>query len=308
MITARPILVTGSHRSGTTWTGKMIAQSPEVVYLQEPFNLSYYNPGLCGAQFVTSFRYITADNEANYLPHFRKTAAFSYNWRGGLSRVKGPGTFWHVLQEGYKFGRHQGTGHRPLFKDPFAVLSAEWMAERLNTAVVVLIRHPAAFVSSVKRFNWITPLYQLLEQPLLMRDLLEPCRADLEEYSKDKYGVIAKAAAFWKFVYFVVDGYRQRHADWLFVRHEDLSRAPVEGFRQIFEFVDLPYTANIIQTIQEYSDKKNPKQAEGDTSVALLNSRANIYNWKERLTTEEIDQVRLITEDVAQLFYTDEEW
>ena len=34
----KPILLTGSNRSGTTWTGKMIASSDEVFYVEEPFN------------------------------------------------------------------------------------------------------------------------------------------------------------------------------------------------------------------------------------------------------------------------------
>ena len=33
----RPILVTGSHRSGSTWVGNMIALSPEIQYIPETF-------------------------------------------------------------------------------------------------------------------------------------------------------------------------------------------------------------------------------------------------------------------------------
>ena len=40
MVDHRPILVTGSHLSGTTWVGRMIAVSPCVAYLHEPFNLN----------------------------------------------------------------------------------------------------------------------------------------------------------------------------------------------------------------------------------------------------------------------------
>ena len=36
-----PILITGSHRSGTTWVAKMIALSWYVFYLEEPFNQCY---------------------------------------------------------------------------------------------------------------------------------------------------------------------------------------------------------------------------------------------------------------------------
>ena len=37
--TARPILVTGSHRSGSTWLGQMIGASDAVGYIHEPFNI-----------------------------------------------------------------------------------------------------------------------------------------------------------------------------------------------------------------------------------------------------------------------------
>ena len=42
----KPILVTGSHRSGTTWVGKMLAATGSVGYIHEPFNLKN-RPGIC---------------------------------------------------------------------------------------------------------------------------------------------------------------------------------------------------------------------------------------------------------------------
>ena len=41
----RPILVTGAHRSGTTWVGKMLAASREVAYISEPLN-KWHRPGV----------------------------------------------------------------------------------------------------------------------------------------------------------------------------------------------------------------------------------------------------------------------
>ena len=35
----RPILVTGPHRSGTTWVGRMVCSHPGLAYLSEPFNV-----------------------------------------------------------------------------------------------------------------------------------------------------------------------------------------------------------------------------------------------------------------------------
>jgi len=39
-----------------------------------------------------------------------------------------------------------------------------------------------------------------------------------------------------------------------------------------------------------------------------LDSRANLANWKKRLTSEEIARIRKMTESVSHLFYSDNEW
>jgi hypothetical protein len=39
-----------------------------------------------------------------------------------------------------------------------------------------------------------------------------------------------------------------------------------------------------------------------------VDSRANISNWKKRLTEEEIDRIREITNEVSSHYYSDAEW
>jgi hypothetical protein len=39
-----------------------------------------------------------------------------------------------------------------------------------------------------------------------------------------------------------------------------------------------------------------------------LDSRANVANWKKRLNEDDIKRVREMTNEVAELFYTDAEW
>ncbi|HUH21151.1 MAG TPA: hypothetical protein VLZ09_04715, partial [Gaiellaceae bacterium] len=57
----RPILVTGAHRSGTTWVGKMLALAPGVGYVHEPFN-----PRFSAGRFDRYFTVVTRENEARY--------------------------------------------------------------------------------------------------------------------------------------------------------------------------------------------------------------------------------------------------
>jgi hypothetical protein len=37
------VLVTRSHRSGTTWVGLMLALSPTFEYVYEPFNVDHFH-------------------------------------------------------------------------------------------------------------------------------------------------------------------------------------------------------------------------------------------------------------------------
>ena len=63
--------------------------------------------------------------------------------------------------------------HLELLKDPIALFSTPWLVDRFNVHAVVMIRHPAAYVSSVSRLGWRFDFGYLLGQDLLMRDLLD---------------------------------------------------------------------------------------------------------------------------------------
>ena len=58
------------------------------------------------------------------------------------------------LKQYFNFKRSKEAGLRPLLKDPIAIMSCEWLAETFNMDVIVVIRHPAAFVASLKVAGW----------------------------------------------------------------------------------------------------------------------------------------------------------
>lgn len=307
MNTKKPILVTGAHRSGTTWVGRMIAASPSVYYIYEPFNPNH-SLGICGARFNYWFTYITAENETTVYKHIRKTINFSYNLASEMLKIRDLENARRILIEYRNFQKYRNTNVRPLLKDPIAVFSAEWLVSRFNMDIVVTIRHPAAFASSLKRKNWTHPFSHFLAQPLLMRDYLNPFAAEIREYANREHDIIDQAALLWRLIYYVVAEYRKRHADWLFMRHEDLSRDPQGGFKKIFEYLNLEFTPDVQRTVEEYTDSSNPGEVGGSTESLKRNSELNIWNWKKRLTQSEIERIRAKVEDVASMFYDNEDW
>ena len=145
----RPILVTGAHRSGTTWVGQMLAVAPAVVYIEEPFHI-VHDSGTCGAQFAKWFTYICTENEAEFATHLRKTTTLRYNLRRKIQSSHEMAELRDGIREAARFWWYRMGGARPLLKDPIAIFSAEWLATTFGTDNIVLIRHPVGFAGSLK--------------------------------------------------------------------------------------------------------------------------------------------------------------
>ncbi len=315
MRNSKPILVTGSHRSGSTWVGKMIALSPAVGYIKEPFNLEH-RPGICSAKFDYWFTYITQENESDFYKNIDKTLNFSYNFPEEIKAVNSLKDTLRLIRDYSNFYKYRISHARPLLKDPIAVFSAEWLAEKFDIDVVVLIRHPAAFVSSFKKKNWSFDFSHLLKQPLLMEKHLYSFETEIKESITKKYDAIDQASLLWKLIYHVVAKYRDRHKDWIFSKHEDISLNPLAGFQMIFNHLNLNLSNKIKKAIEEYSSSQNPSEIMKNESTFWLlsnrdlkcDSKANILNWHNRLTQEEICRIRMKTEEVADKFYLDRDW
>ena len=302
----RPILVTGSHRSGTTWVGKMLSKAPSVGYIHEPFNYNH-RLGVCSAHFDTWFPYICQENEAHYEKAINKTVHFSYTFTKGISRVKDYLDPLRIVRDGSLYYWYKLLNYRPLIKDPIALFSAEWLSEKFNMDVVIMIRHPAAFVSSLKMLKWEFPFTHFLNQPLLMRDYLSPFEDEIKRYSVKRYEVIDQAILLWRVIHFMISKYQHNHTDWIFIRHEELSSDPLYHFKELYNKLELSFTPAVSQYIADHSDTGNPGDPKYEGNLKR-NSQSNIWNWKKRLSESKIETIKKGVSDISKTFYHDEEW
>ena len=180
------ILVTGTHRSGSSWVGKMLSRSKEVIYHSEPFNpafrpygpirqwFQYFSPDIADHHTILSFL------ESQY--KFNPFRSIRYAL-GALStrtiKVYVKDTLCHV--------RHLlAPGKTALFKDPIALLSAPMIAHKLNAQVVVVIRNPWAFIASLKVANWNFPFSHFVEQEALIYGELSAFRTEILAATKEE--------------------------------------------------------------------------------------------------------------------------
>lgn len=318
MTLQKPILVTGSHRSGTTFVGQMISLSPSVFYVHEPFNWDTHGP----------FRYICHENEydfceyvnSDFYKYIAETINFSYSSHyyriKMLERNKGKIFLKQILtvpRDWINFSIKKALIATkflvPLVKDPLAVFSAEWLASRFDMNVVVLIRHPAAFANSLKRLNWKYKFSSFLEQELLLRDYLYPFKDEIGEYARKDYDIIDQSILLWKMIYYVISIYQKKYPSWVFIRHEDISNDPLHHFGYLFQNLNLNLTEKIKQTISKYTEQEFTTQVpDSSHQVTKRDSKLEILKWKKSLSDSEITRIRSGLEGVWNEFYSDEDW
>jgi hypothetical protein len=249
-------------------------------------------------KFDYQFQYVTQENAADFEPHVRHALGLSYNWSEFLPPIPHVEDVLRASRMYIRFLRTKVTT-RPLVKDPIAVFSTEWLASNFDMQVVVMIRHPAAFASSIKQLEWSHPFSHFLDQSLLMRDHLHPFETELREYATREHSYIDQAALLWRLIYHVVLKYRKRHPDWIFVRHEDLSEYPMAGFKELFDRMGLQYSSYAQSMVREHSSSENPSEPE-DPFVIRRDSHANLWNWRRRLTVSQIERIRSQTKSISE--------
>ena len=301
----KPILVTGAHRSGTTWVGKMLALAPGVAYIHEPFS-PRTAAGLSPAGFDRYFTVVTSENQARYRPGLEQTIRFRYGLGAQLRSLRGGRDLARIPRDLVRVERARLSGARPLVKDPIALLSAEWLAETFEMDVVVLIRHPAAFAASLKRLGWKHSFATFIQEGRVP-EVVRPYEAEIRQQAERPGEILAQAALLWRLLYNAVDSYRERQPDWAFVRHEDASAEPVATFERLYAQLGLDLTPAAKEAIARASAPDNP--AELATPYAVeLDSAASIGRWREDLTAEEVETLRERTRDVWPRFYSDDDW
>lgn len=306
-----PILVTGAPRSGSTWVGNVLALDQNAAYIHEPFNKTC-PPGCCRAGFPEVFTYVTPEIEGRYLAALRDTIGWRYSLGAELRALRTPRQLARMTRDFAYFETMRRRGARTILKDPLALFSADWLAQRFGAEVVVVIRHPAAFVASLRAAGWARVHFEIFgNQPLLMRERLAPFADQIAAAIRDMPDAIDAGVLLWNILHHHIARLRTEHPGWIFVRHEDLSRAPEAEFGRLFDRLDLDFSDAVRRGLAGYT--------EGGTGLGGFslfgarrrtkrNSRDNLFAFRKRLSPGEIARVRAGTAEIADLFYGDADW
>ena len=303
--TIKHILVTGSHRSGTTWVGKTVSQHPRIKYIHEPFNVNYPNRAM-GLNLNKWFTFAPTSIQKKDIEDSFDKLLFSTPLHRAIqaSRVAGLDA-----KTPLRFCKHLLMNlfirRRFLIKDPIALLSAGWLHEMYDLRVVCMIRHPLGFVGSLKAAGWVPETFKdFKDQERLMQSWLKPFKDKVNIFCEKPGDIIDHACLFWNILHFAIMDYQKRYPSWLFVKYEDIALNPISGFQRIFDYLKLPMSDVIQRYILMYTSEKNPASAE-TVQYQPRNSKKSLDVWKERLTAQEIERITVATRNIAGELYGD---
>lgn len=299
----RHILVTGPHRSGTTWIGKTLAQSENVELVYEPFNPDFerYN-------FTYKF-----DNWFEHVPTSKKyTEIETY-----FDRYIPNSSFKHAI----KICRETGTSaktplifikkmvfshRRPryLLKDPIALMSAGWLYKRYHLNVICMTRKPLAFVGSLKEQGWDFDFRNLLNQTEFIDAYLPQYRGAIQA-AIEKSDFTERAALLWNVLNTMILHYRDIYPEWFFTTHEEVVSDPVRKFREMYEYASLRFTTEVKEYIEAFTSAANPVEAESNR-YQPRDAEKTTESWRDRLTESETEKVKKVTQDVYSRIYPEE--
>ena len=316
-----PVVVAGMARAGTSWVAEMLKAAGGFVHLNEPFNPKHppgLSPGILNAPVPVGYVYVTGENSAVYRDALTDTFRFRYRHLAELRANHAWFDVAKMAKYSAAFALGAVRGKRPLLDDPYASLASEWIADEFDGEVVVLVRHPAAMVASYRKLGYRAHLRHFLDQPLLMRDWLEPWRAEMESLVETDDRV-AQVATFWRALHHVLAEMAERSPRLHVVRYEDLCLDPEGGYERLFAAVGVDFNeaarAEVVRgTTGSSKTKSHTWQLSrrgflSRTAFRPMDSKAQARAWRKTVTPEETARIREITAPVAGRFYpSDTDW
>jgi hypothetical protein len=172
--------------------------------------------------------------------------------------------------------------------------------------VVILIRHPAAFVTSMMRLGSPHHLEDLTRQGVLMERHLGGILANVRV---SNLPMVEQLALSWLCLYHVMTKYLAANPAMMLLKHEDLSNDPVNSVENLYRQFGLPFGPAIDRTICRYTAGSNPiEPTRNEPHVLKRDSRGNTTRWKSALTPSQALAIRSITLPVAQEHYSEDSW
>lgn len=276
----RRIAICGTHRSGTTLLGSLLAVDPRSRQIFEPFN-----PVFGIADATRSF--VAGDWPGN-------------QWHEVIDRfVAGDGMRFRVPDneprnlarwvKGTRLAREYTAARlfrprRLVIKTPFLSLASQYLIDRHGMQVVFTVKHPASFFVSLRRVGWhdALPLDDLVAQGVIDPAVCRAARTPA-----------ARAGLFWQTINaHARDTLRRFPAAASVWSHERFCRAPDSEMMRVTEALRIGYTPAMRRAVAQATQGALVRPDAGTVHALVRNAAAMVDDWRDQIAPDEERELR----------------
>lgn len=297
------VVVSGIHRSGTTFLGEILSRTNSLSCWHEPFNpvfgieglklaYPYAGPtGECLPDGVESAMMEVLNLKCKFRKHipgeigWKAIARLVVGGRGDIDKIK-------ILFERYILNNNK----QLLLKDPFLVLLVPYLVGNFDAKVIVSVRHPCAVWASVKRMNW-TFDFSNFGGETFWREL------DMTDDDLNRLPEVEKIAFLWRFIYERVVKWVDVKRGCLLFKHEAMCLNPMAELESVLDFVGILKPRNFQSLIEEYMVGGAIEVASGRLHEFKRDSRSMVDNWRSKLNDHDVCVIKEITGSVVESIY-----
>ena len=302
---APAVVVTGAHRSGTTVLGDFISRSPGTWTVWEPFNQHW---GLACVKTPYPFLSEPASPPVVALRRYLESGRGDWSVKAGRGGpiVDGGRRVVRRVRRQVLWQRNRDA--TAIIKDPFALLALPALQDSITSApAVVSIRHPCAWVLSLRRVSW--PAGSELNALIAQEEMYESRLADvLPRRDWRNADDVESGARAWACLYrlFLDETASRPGAGAIVVPLETFGNDPVGSMRQIYNLLRLREPENIDDLAAKYTGPENPVAPGGRTIHMLRRDSRTLSNaWKVQMPRQDAERVRALTEETFRRIYPD---
>ncbi|OKH22869.1 sulfotransferase [Chroogloeocystis siderophila] len=252
------IFLAGTGRSGTTWVSSIINYNNDYRDIFEPFHPYKVSK-------VEHFRY------RQYLRPDNKQQEFIQPTKDILSgKIRNRWTD--------QFNQKRFC-HKRMVKDIRANFLLKWLNHHFpEVPIILLFRHPCAVVNSKLHLGWGDHLDELLAQPELVEDFLQPFRHEIEASKTD----FEKQIFLWCLENYVP--LRQFAPGEIHLAfYENFCKDPKVEIESLFKFLGKKFDDTVFATL-------NKPSATSRKESAIITIGNVVDSWKKYITNEQLQR------------------
>lgn len=283
-------VLSGMHRSGTTFLGKIFKESDNYHVFHEPFNRTF---GIEGVNFdyinlnsESNLNYLNAISNFEHL-NFSRKSHFDNLQKKILRKIWGGRT----EQEWRKIRLLNLVKRKNIIlKDPFLSRSNKYLTEQLDIKVIYLVRHPCAVWNSIKNMGWKLNLQNYSSNSDAAR---------LSQYFDSDE--ITKFSKVWEDIQ--AQNTQIENDNFKFIRHEDLCTNPIETISSCLSFFGNKTAGLDTKIVEKYMSSSNQSKKKSQLHDFKRNPLELTRAWESELSKSEINIIMNNCEKYTTMIY-----